>query len=314
MILQARGQVTAEQLAEELEVSIRTIYRDVTALSAAGVPVFTLRGPGGGIALVESYRTDLTGLSKAEVRALFMLNIPAPLDELGVAGPLKTAMLKLAGALPASRRADERYTRQRVHLDWTSWDDQQHHRPHLATLHAAVWDERLLKIKYFGEGGEWIGPLETIVAPYGLVAKGGNWYLVAAKEDHKLVIRASGVLEAITLEAKFQRQADFDLATFWRDWLADYEARRPTYPVQVRVSPRLSRVLHYTFGDNIKAQIDAGGPPDEAGWLRLSLLFESLEDARGQLLPLGSAVEVLAPLALRMSLLDFAKQLVSRYE
>jgi predicted DNA-binding transcriptional regulator YafY len=121
MLLQTRGTLTARELASELEVTERTIYRDVTALSASGVPVYTERGPGGGVALVENYRTNLTGLNPAEVRALFMLSIPAALDQLGVGDELRTALLKLSAAIPNSRRADETSARQRIHLDATGW-------------------------------------------------------------------------------------------------------------------------------------------------------------------------------------------------
>src|SRR5512136_703550 len=121
MLLQARGRMTAQELAAELEVSERTIYRDINALSASGVPVYAESGPGGGCALLDSYRTNLTGLDQDEVRALFMLSIPAPLDQLGVSQELRTALLKLSAALPDTRRGDEERTRQRIHLDSTWW-------------------------------------------------------------------------------------------------------------------------------------------------------------------------------------------------
>ncbi len=119
MLLQARGRLTAKALAEKLEVSERTIYRDIDALCVAGVPIYGEAGPEGGYALLDSYRTSLTGLTEGEVRALFMLNIPAPLAELGVSQELRTAMLKLSAVLPAARRSDEERVRQRFYLDST---------------------------------------------------------------------------------------------------------------------------------------------------------------------------------------------------
>ena len=138
LLLQARGRMTAHQLAQELEVSVRTIYRDIDALSTAGVPVYAERGPGGGCELIDSYRTSLTGLNKDEVHALFMLSIPAPLDELGVSQELKTALRKLAAALPAARRQDEERVRQRITLDWTGWNQPADPVPHLQTIQQAV--------------------------------------------------------------------------------------------------------------------------------------------------------------------------------
>jgi predicted DNA-binding transcriptional regulator YafY len=149
ILLQTRGRMTARKLAEELEVSERTIYRDIEALSEAGVPVYAERGPGGGCALLESYRTNLTGLNDEETRALFMLStpasIPAPLVELGVSQELKSALLKLSAALPASQRQEEERARQRVHLDSVAWSRSEEPVPHLAMIHKAVWrDLRLL--------------------------------------------------------------------------------------------------------------------------------------------------------------------------
>ena len=133
MLLQARGRMTAQELAAELEVSERTIYRDINALSASGVPVYAESGPGGGCALLDSYRTNLTGLTADEARALFMLNIPAALDQLGVTQELKAALLKLSAALPEARRRDEERIRQRIHLDSTWWFQAEEPLPHLQT-------------------------------------------------------------------------------------------------------------------------------------------------------------------------------------
>ena len=138
MLLQTRGQMTARELAEELEVSERTIYRDIDALSAAGVPVYAVRGPGGGCALMDGYRTDLTGLTRDEVRALFMLSVPAPLADLGLSRELRAALRKLSAALPVTRRADERRMRERVHLDSVWWYQQEEPVPYLRTIQEKV--------------------------------------------------------------------------------------------------------------------------------------------------------------------------------
>jgi predicted DNA-binding transcriptional regulator YafY len=310
MLLQARGRLTAEQLADELEVSVRTIYRDLDALSAAGVPVYAERGPGGGCSLLEDYRTTLTGLTQDEVRALFMLSIPAPLAELGVGQELKAALLKLSAALPASRRADEERVRRRIHLDSVEWFQASEPVPHLGTIQRAVWEDRRLHLSYrlpFDARGEWR------VEAYGLVAKASTWYLVCARNGHIRALRVAHVLDARLADESFERPADFDLAAFWKAWCVEVEDTRPFYPVTVRVAPGLGPWLPHFFGEQIRAAVAQAGSPDAAGWLRLTLPFETLEDARARLLGFGGAVEVLAPPALRDSVQDYARQIVALY-
>ena len=310
MLLQARGRITAEKLAEELEVSVRTIYRDIEALSIAGVPVYTERGPGGGCALMDTYRTDLTGLTKDEVRALFMLRIPAPLAELGVSQELKAALLKLAAALPADRRQDEERVRQRIHLDSVEWFQAKEPVPHLRTIQQAVWEDRRLHLSYHLPFETQVGRL---VNPYGLVAKASVWYLVCARDSHIRVHRVSHVLDARLTDESFERPADFDLATYWNAWCAEVEENRPTYPVTVRVAPDLVPFLARYFGDGIRDVTGRAGPPDAGGRITLTLPFETLEAARERILGFGRAMEVLEPQALRESVLDFATQIVALY-
>ncbi|HEX2910651.1 MAG TPA: HTH domain-containing protein [Chloroflexia bacterium] len=176
MLLQSHGSMTAQALAETLEVSERTIYRDINALGIAGIPVMTERGPGGGCSLLDSYRTNLTGLTEEETRALFMLNLPAPLSQLGVAPELKSALLKLSAALPVTRRSAEERVRQRIHLDATWWFQPEEPLPCLTKLYQAIWEDALVYVKYrvrFEPRGE--VEIEQLVEPYGLVAKASVW-------------------------------------------------------------------------------------------------------------------------------------------
>jgi predicted DNA-binding transcriptional regulator YafY len=315
MLLQARGRMTAQELAGELEVSERTIYRDMDALSAAGVPVYAERGPGGGCALLDSYRTTLTGLTQDEVRALFMLSIPAPLAELGVGRELKAALSKLAAALPASRRHDEAQVRQRIHLDPVGWSEARVPAPYLSILQQAVWQDRKLSITYrlpFEAQAEWL------VEPYGLVAKASAWHLVCGRNGSLRVCSASRVVDARLSDETFERPPDFDLAAFWQSWCADVEDNRLSYPVSLRVASEFIPWLTYHFGDAIRDEIRRAesaraGPGDAEGWIRLTVPFETLEEARERLLGLGCAVEVLEPIALRRSLADFARQVLEMY-
>ena len=144
MLVQTRGKMTVKKLADELEVSERTIYRDITALSATGIPVYASRGPGGGVRLIEEYRTTLTGLTPDETRALFMLSIPAPLTQLGLGEKFRGALLKLSAALPDALRTDESRTRQRIHLDSSWWFQSEQQVPCLQTIQQALFQDRRL--------------------------------------------------------------------------------------------------------------------------------------------------------------------------
>jgi predicted DNA-binding transcriptional regulator YafY len=307
MVLQTRGRTTARELARELEVTERTIYRDVTALSAAGVPVFSERGPGGGLALVENYRTNLTGLNPAEVRALFMLSIPAPLDQLGLGAELRSAMLKLAASLPKSRQQDEANARQRIHLDPSGWFQSDEPVPHLGIVQAALWQSQLLRISYRAQFGT---EVLMEIAPYGLVAKANQWYLVGARQGQIRAWRVAHIQTARLSEQGFDRPADFDLPAFWENWCRDFETRRPVYRVRARVSPTLALILTEALPQSLSSP-----PKNEtaSNWVEIELDFENLEDARTRLLGYGGAVEVLEPLALRCTLQDFAEQISARY-
>lgn len=309
MLLQTRGRMTARALSKELQVSERTIYRDIDALSTAGVPVYGEAGLDGGYALLDSYRTNLTGLSEAEVRALFMLNIPAPLADLGVSQELKSALLKLTAALPAARRPNEEYVRQRFYLDSVGWQRDEEAVPHLKTIHQAVWQDRKLHLTIHAFAVQ----VQKLVDPYGLVVKAGVWYLVCAAHGHIRVHRISYLVDARLSDERFERPADFDLAAYWQASCAEYEQNRSLYSVIVRVAPDFVPVLPRYLGSGIREKIARAQPPDAEGWVTLELAFESLEAARDRLLDFGRGVEVLEPYALRRSLLDIAEQIVALY-
>ncbi|MFP4343620.1 MAG: helix-turn-helix transcriptional regulator [Anaerolineales bacterium] len=310
MLLQARGRMTAEALAEELEVSIRTIYRDLEALGTAGVPVYAERGPGGGCALLDSYRTHLTGLTEDEIQALFTLEVPASLADLGMGGDLKAALRKLAAALPRRHQEQEPAVRNRIHLDWSGWERRAAPVPHLRLLQRAVWENRKLRLTY----RLWFGTeLEQQVAPYGLVAKAGVWYLVYCRKGRVKVREVVHIRRAALTERRFERPRDFDLAAFWERWCAEAEAKRPAYPVNVRVPTELIPHLPSCLGERVQVIPSDETFVDKETWTPLTLTFESLEEARGKLLALGRAVEVLEPEPLRLSLVDFARQIVELY-
>jgi predicted DNA-binding transcriptional regulator YafY len=310
MLLQARRRMTAGALAEELEVSVRTIYRDMDALSAAGVPVYAERGPGGGCSLLDDYRTTLTGLTKGEIRALLMLGIPAPLAELGADRQVEAALRKLVAALPVDFRGDEERVRQRIHLDSLAWSGTKEPAPHLRTVQRAIWEDRRLRLVYRLPFGTQV---ERVVDPYGLVAKASVWHLVCARKGHVGVRRVSDIVDAHLLDGRFRRPAQFDLVAYWRAWCAQVEENRPSYYATVSVAPDLVPWLSRYFG--VKGQVSSDREPrrDKSGWQTMTLHFESLEDARERILGFGGAVQVLGPRSLRESVLDFAEQIVGLY-
>ena len=310
MLLQTRGRLTAHQLASELEVSERTIYRDVTALNSAGVPVYTEGGHGGGISLVESYRTDLTGLRPEEAQALSMLNIPEPLIRLGVGQELKSALLKLSAAIPLSVREKQAQARHRIHLDAAWWFQPDEPMPCLHIIQQAVWQDRLLQINYRGDF-DTIG--EQVVEPYGLVAKASIWYLVFSCEGHTRVRRVSRIVSAAILPQSFGRAVDFDLADFWQKWCADYENDRPYYEVHALVSPSLAPRLPQILRGNQVDMLNTPPAMKRDDWQVITLSFENFENARTRILSFGGAIEVLEPLALRKSVADYAHQIQALY-
>jgi predicted DNA-binding transcriptional regulator YafY len=322
ILLQTRGRLTAKILAQELEVSERTIYRDVEALSTAGVPVFVERGPGGGCELLENYRTDLTGLNASEAQALAMLAVPEPLAQLGVGQELKAALLKLSAALPDTQRREEQRTRQRVHLDSSGWFQPEEAVPCLAALQQGVWEDSLLHIIYQLEFG---ATFDEVVAPYGLVSKTNVWYLVGGRQvswdasqagqgqETIRVYRAAQILQAEILNQPFDRPGYFNLSSYWKQWCAETEQFRSDFVVAARVSPALEPLLPRYFGDHVRGGMDQAGEPDAEGWTRVTLSFETFEAARDRLLGFGGAVEVMAPLTLRLVMQDFASQIARRY-
>jgi len=304
LLLQSRGRMTAAELAAELECSERTIYRDLEALSMAGVPVFAERGPGGGCRLLEDWRSDLTGLTEAEWGALAALEIPAPLVQLGLGSALRQAFVKLAAARP------ERGPAVRIYVDPTPWAERAAPAvPLLGEVHRAVSTARRMRVARPGPHG---APLWLELDPCGLVAKEGRWYLLADAGEHTVVFRVDHLLAAEVLEAPARIPVAFDLRARWEQACAVLAADQRLYPVQLRASVALAGELEREFPEAAQ-EIAQALAAQQAGWMRLELPFGNLYEARSRLLGWGGAVEVLAPRPLRESLADFARQAAARY-
>ncbi|MDQ2717979.1 MAG: YafY family transcriptional regulator [Chloroflexota bacterium] len=311
MVLQIKGHATAHELAERLEVSERTIYRDLEALSSAGVPVYTERGPGGGCVLAEGYRTNLTGLTESEVRTLFMSGVPALLANLELGRSLEAALLKLLATLPTSHRSGAEHARQRIHLDPVAWGRAEEEVPHMRAIQEGIWQDRRLLLTYRKGDGSIV---ERLIDPLGLVAKASIWYLVGTVAGQMRVFRVSRTQDARLTDEPSQRPQDFDLPAFWKQWSHDFEASWPRYPVTFRADPRMLPSLPQMYGEGMHEIIKRAGPADKDGWVTLHMTFESLEMARGSMLSLGTWVEVLSPQELREHVIDFARGIVEFYE
>ena len=313
MLLQTNGRMTADDLAERLEVSPRTIYRDLDALSGAGVPVYAERGPNGGCMLMESYRTNLTGLNEKEVQALFMFTVPGLLADLGADKASEAAMLKLMASLPAPFQQDAAFVQKRLHLDPGAWFQSEEEVPYLSLVQTAVWQNQRLRLNYRRGDGQWV---KQLIDAYGLVAQASVWYVVGGIRGEKIqVYRVSRIMDAELTGSNFERPADFDLAAYWQSWRDQFEARQNRLTVQLRVPPSSGPLLALVFGEGIVAALlTAPSAEDTAGNVLLSVTFDSLETACRQLLGLGTAVDVISPPELRQHLYERAQQAVQQYQ
>jgi len=309
MMLQTRDRVTAEALAAEFEVSVRTIYRDIEQLSAADVPVYADRGPNGGFQLLDGYRTKLTGLSPAEAETLFLAGLPGPAAELGIADVLTTAQLKLTAALPERARATANRVAARFHLDPVGWFRSAGEAQLLPAIAHAVWDERCLDVRYQGRTGTAIHKLQ----PLGLVLKAGIWYLVAGGSDRPRTYRVSNILEITVRDERFERPKDFDFVRFWTLSSRAYEVGLYRCEAVLRVSPSGMSKLDLLGSVVARSAAETAVPPDPDGWVRVVIPIESIEQAAAALIGLGTDVFVLDPPELRRRIAANAGALSALY-
>lgn len=308
LLLQARGGQTAAELARELEVSVRTVHRDVEALSASGVPIYADRGPLGGIRLVDGYRTRLTGMTAGEAEALFLSGLPGPAAELGLGTVVAAAQLKVLAALPPELRGRAPRLLERFHLDAAGWFQAGEAVPHLGDLAACVWDGRRAEIDY--DRGDRV--VTRAIDPLGLVLKGGVWYLVARTDGGIRTYRIARVDGVRPATDRFERPDGFDLAAYWAESSAAYERDAPRLEVIVRLPARDRGRLETAVGMAAVAAADVLADPD-ADTLRLRLRLEWPQEVPARLLSAGPTLEVLEPAEVRGAVLRAAAAIVDRY-
>ncbi len=301
LLLQGHGRLTAGRLAERLEVTERTIHRDVEALSAAGVPVYAERGRNGGIALLPGYRTDVSGLSAGEARALFIFaGRGSAAADLGLEVELGGALRKLLAALPPPRRPEAEEARQRVVVDPRGWLRQSEELPCLDVIQEAVWAGRRLRLGYRRAGAG--SAAERVVDTYGLVAKAGTWYLIAGDRGEPRLYRVSRVEAAEMMDEPAVRPAGLDLDGLWQQLRRQVEDRGPGVEVELRVRRERSEMLLRLAETQLTAPPDRGPTAEAGGWVRHRLFFVAEGAAEGLLLGFGTDVEVLTPASLRASM------------
>ena len=307
LLLQARGQVTAGELAERLEISTRTVYRDAEALSAAGVPIYTERGRAGGIRLLPGYRTDVTGLTRDEARALFVLSTGGAQADLGLGNAARSAILKVMRAVPEPFRPAATATSQRILVDPAGWMRGGEPAGQLGVLQAATFGGQRVRLGYRSSGQR--AASERVVDPYGLVCKAGVWYLVADQRGEPRLFRVSRVTSAQAADEPARRRPGVELAPLWEELRRQVEDR----PGRLAVTARVRRSVLDMFGRICAAHL-AGTACDDADpqWAVVPLRFAAVPAARA-LLSFGADVEVVSPPEVRADLAQVAAGVLAQY-
>lgn len=307
LLLQVHRRMTARELATRLEVSERTVHRDMLALSGVGVPVTAQRGSGGGWGLLETYQTNLTGLNEAEIQALFLAGPPRLLKDLGLNRASEAALIKLLAALPAISRRDAQNMQERIHFDSAGWRQSAESVPCLHIVQEAVWQGRKLQFEY-SQGDKMV---ERVVDPLGLVAKGNAWYLVAAVGGDPRNYRISRISNARKLEDPCQRPVAFDLATFWEQSTSEFQANLPRYLATLRFAPE---EIDHVNSINVFTRVEQEAPADEAGRVTRVMQFETERAACAFVLGFAGKVEVIEPPALRERVVLCAERVLALFQ
>ena len=307
--LYSKRSATVAELATALDVSERTMHRDIAALRDAGVPLWTEPGRHGGVRLVDGWRTHLDGLTSREAVAIFAMGVPQALAELGLGTAMSAAHAKLFATLPPALREQAQAMAQRFHLDAPSWFRRADDAEHLATIARAVWEQRRLQITY-GRNGKTV---QRILQPLGIVLKAGVWYLIAEVDGDFRTYRVARIDTVEETDARFDRPADFDLVSWWENSSAQFEQSLRTVQVRIRLSPLGVRALPAVLDDAAVAALEQAGPPQADGWTTVTVGLEEPHIAASQLIGLGDEVEVLAPPEVRKAFAEMVRRMAERH-
>ena len=308
LLLQANHQMTSRDLASRLEVSERTIHRDMEALSGAGIPVIAERGSGGGWSLLGDYRTSLTGLNEAEIQSLFLTKPAKLLADLHLEKAADGALLKLLASLPSRFRQGAERARQRIYVDVSGWSRREEAVPFLPVLQEALWMERKLAITY--ERGENSEPVERLISPFGLVAKGSVWYLVGAVDGNVRTYRVSRISNVEVLDEAAPVPVEFNLAEYWEQSASTFKSGIPRYLASFWVSPAI--VLRLGFAGRF-ARVQETDETDARGWKKVHVGFDVEEMACEYAVSFGPNLEVIEPLTLREKVIAMTRATLEFY-
>jgi predicted DNA-binding transcriptional regulator YafY len=312
LLLQTRPQWSAPELARRLEVSVRTIYRDVEALSSAGVPVYTERGRNGGIAILPDFRTDVTGMTAEEAKALFVTLDSAAHDQLGVGPELRSALRKVFAALPSAHRSAAEAMAEKLYIDQSGWGAASAGSPHLAELQRAVFEQRRIALVY--ERRDTDDPLRAEVDPYGLVSKSGAWYLVADVSGTARMFRADRLRNIEILAEPARLRPNIVLRDLWEELLAQFDRRRTSLKVVVRLDRDDLGLFLRLHGNDVVGAVGRENPPmatDGSGRVGLTVRMQSVEACRA-LLRFGASLEVVSPREVREYIDSLVEGLIAR--
>lgn len=308
--LQARGLVAASDLAEENSVSLRTIYRDIDELAAAGIPVYSERGPDGGYRLLEGYRVRLNGLSPEEVEALYLSCLNGPAAILGLGSIMTAAQKKLAVALPEGLRESAEKMRSRFHLDASAWFDQPEQPTFIQDITDAIWRNRIVDMRY----RSWEAEKQRVTAPLALILKNGAWYMAALTDGDIRTYRVARILALEITGETFERPKDFNLEDYWRKNSERLEAElHPNY-AKVRVSKWGYRILTSISPTYVRERMEVSEPDRETGWRVVTLPTGSLRQAVSEFLRISTEIEVLEPAEFRDAMREAARQIAAYYD
>ncbi|MCM3706420.1 MULTISPECIES: helix-turn-helix transcriptional regulator [Cytobacillus] len=308
LLLQNNERMTTRELAKELEVTERTIHRDMEALSAAGIPVLAERGKFGGWKLLENYRTNLTGLKAAEIKSLLLSPSSQHLADLGISNEWKEARQKLLAAIPAPMKEDVIDISNRIHIDTGTWRQTPQEMKSLGILQQAVWEEKKLHIHYENADKQ---TSERTVEPLGLVAKGNTWYLVAASDEKIKTYRISRIVDAKLINENFSWPNNFDLADYWQESKQRFISSLPRFEVDAEISPAILQRINFTGRFVQVLHMDS---LKENGWIPVTFSFDTEQEAREYILGFGNQIKIVHPVFLRKSVREMAEGVVDLYK
>jgi predicted DNA-binding transcriptional regulator YafY len=309
MMLETRGQLSARELADALEVSVRTLHRDVDHLTAAGVPIVAKRGRAGGFRLLDGWNTRLTGLTPAEAQVVLLSGLAGPATQLGMGQPMQSAQLKLLTALPAAFRDEAKRMQARLHLDPVDWYKEPDPVPCLPIVVEAAWADRQLSFRY----QSWTTASTRKTSPLGLVLKAGTWYFVGHDGDKFRTYRVAGIMSAEVLPERAKRPKGFDLARHWESAVGEFERSLFVGTARVLATPLGLKKLREMNAPAARAVAAAAAPARAGGKVSVNVPIETIEMATAQLLALAPDVEVKEPATLRSSIRRRLRELALLY-